>query len=113
MVHRLALFIGVVGAAGVIALAMFLGSLTSTTDATTVASPSTDQPAARTAVKTVFDNVYVKPAPSQSTARRNAGREPAVAPTRAPRGEREGGERERGERERGEGQREASRGGDD
>lgn len=110
MVHRLALFIGVVGAAGVIALSMFLGSLASTTDATVVASPSTEQPAARTAVKTVVDNVYVKPTPGQTTTPRNAGRQPAPAATRAPRAERERGD---GGRERGDGQRETSRGGDD
>ena len=112
MVHRLAIFIGVVGAAGVIALAMFLGSLTSTADATAVAPSATDQTVAQAVVKTVVDKVYVEPAPNQPTARRNAGREPAPA-TREPRAERERGERGERERERGEGQREGSRGGDD
>ncbi|MDL2335405.1 MAG: hypothetical protein QFC55_05190 [Chloroflexota bacterium] len=103
MVHRLAIFLGGVGAAAVLALSMNMGGLF--TAAPTAADPSAATTGADQAVaaapdttKTVIDKVYVEPTPQPAVVHVNKPRRnPAPAPTVSqPRGEREpgdGGER--------------------
>ncbi|MEO8625267.1 MAG: hypothetical protein ABI452_01070 [Candidatus Limnocylindrales bacterium] len=102
MVHRLAILLGGVGAAGVLALAMNLGGLFSaapTAADTSAATPASDQAvaAAPDATKTVIDKVYVEPTPQPAVVHVNKPRHnTAPAPTVSrPRAE---GERERGDR---------------
>lgn len=95
MVHRLALLVGAVGAAAVLATAMGFGGLFST--APTAADPQAinggNQVSADSAVKTVVDTVYVEPTPAAQVVRVNrpARTNPTATTTRAarPRAERE------------------------
>lgn len=111
MVHRLALFLGGVGAAAVLALAMGMGGLLSAAPTAADTAPAInggDQvvAAAPNTTKTIVDKVYVEPTPDPVVVHVNKPprNNPPVATVRPPRG----GERERGERgDRGE------RGGDD
>ena len=81
MVHRLALFLGAIGAAGVLALAMNLGGLFS------AAPLAAQQSAAPDATRTVVDKVYVAPTPAP----RVVNRPPRTSAARAHRGH-DGGE---------------------
>lgn len=105
MVHRLAIFLGGVGAAAVLALAMNLGGLFSaapTAADTSAATPGADQAvaAAPDTTKTVIDKVYVEPTPQPAVVHVNKPRRtpaPAAPTVSQPRGERERGDRgERG-----------------
>jgi hypothetical protein len=101
MVHRLALFLGGVGAAAVLALAMGMGGLLSAAPIaadTGLAINGGDQAvaAAPQTTKTVIDKVYVEPTPDPVVVHVNkpARTNPPVANVSQPRA----GERERGER---------------
>jgi hypothetical protein len=104
MVHRLAIFLGGVGAAAVLAMAMNLGGLFSAAPTAADVSAATSSPdqavaAAPDTTKTVIDKVYVEPTPQPAVVRVNKPpRNPAPAPAVSrPRGERERGDRgERG-----------------
>ena len=107
MVHRLAIFLGGLGAAAVLALAMNLGGLSSAAPPAADTSPATvgaDQPvaAAPDTTKTVIDKVYVEPTPQPAVVHVNKpprNTAPAPAPTASqPRGERARGDRESGDR---------------
>ena len=103
MVHRLALLLGAVGAAAVLALAMGLGGLlqaapTAADTGLSVNGGDQTVAVAPTTTKTIIDKVYVKPTPApvvvhvNKPPRNNA----PAATVRRPRG---GGERgDRGER---------------
>jgi len=101
MVHRLALFLGGVGAAAVLALAMGMGGWLSAAplaaDTGSVINGGT-QPvaAAPDTTKTIIDKVYVEPTPDPVVVHVNKPprTNPPVAPVSRPRG----GERERGDR---------------
>jgi hypothetical protein len=109
MVHRLALFFGAVGAAGILALALNLGGFAgapTAANADTAAAPPAAT-AAPASTKTVIDKVYVEAAPKPDVVHVNKPpRNVAGANSARPRGdgrERDGDERERGESgERGE-----------
>ena len=105
MVHRLALFLGGIGAAAVLALAMGLGGLLSAAPIaadTGSVIPGGDQTvaAAPQATKTIIDKVYVEPTPDPVVVHVNKpprSTAPAATVTRPRRGERERGDRgERG-----------------
>ena len=102
MVHRLALLLGAVGAAAVLALAMGLGGLLQTAPTaadTGLAVNGGDQTlAAAPATKTIIDKVYVEPTPAPVVVHVNKPPRNTAPPATVsrPRG---GGERgDRGER---------------
>ena len=104
MVHRFALFIGGVGAAAVLALAMNLGGLfsaapTATDNSAAINSGNQAATAAPDQNKTVIDKVYVQPTPDAPVVHVNKpprNTAPAATVTR-PRGGHERGDRgERG-----------------
>jgi hypothetical protein len=111
MVHRLALFLGGVGAAAVLALALGMGGLLSTAPTaadTGLAINGGTQPvaaapveAAPQATKTVIDKVYVEPTPAPVVVHVNRpprNSAPATTVSRPPAGERDSGDRgERGD----------------
>jgi hypothetical protein len=104
MVHRLALFLGGVGAAAVLALAMNLGGFFSaapTASDNTAAINGGNQPvaAAPDTSKTVIDKVYVAPTPQPVVVHVNKPpRNTAPAPTvNRPRGGERGDSGERGD----------------
>lgn len=102
MVNRLALFLGAVGAAGILALALNLGGLAAPPTAASADAPIGSQVAAAgpTATKTVIDKVYVEAAPKPAVIRVNKPpRNVAGADAARPRGnDRERDDDERGER---------------
>ena len=105
MVHRLALFLGGVGAAAVLALAMGMGGLLSAAPIaadTGSVTNGANQPvaAAPDTVKTIVDKVYVEPTPDPAVVHVNRpprNEAPATTVRQPPAGERER-EQERGER---------------
>ncbi|MEP7377949.1 MAG: hypothetical protein ABI725_00140 [Chloroflexota bacterium] len=105
MVHRLAIFLGGVGAAAVLALAMNLGGLFSaapTAAHTSAATPASDQTAAAApdTTKTVIDKVYVEPTPQPAVVHVNKPRHNTTpAPTVSrPRSQGDGERGDRGDR---------------
>jgi hypothetical protein len=106
MVHRLSLFLGGVGAAAVLALAMGMGGMLSAAPAaadTGLAINGGDHAvaAAPQETRTVIDRVYVEPTPDPVVVHVNRpprNSAPATNVSRPRSGERERGERERGER---------------